>query len=56
MALNVWGVTKNDEEQITVTDLAEKMQKYFEDPDFVPYGKQCLKSKLFEHYGPFARS
>ena len=37
-----------NDEQLTVTDLAEKMQEYFEDADSVPYGKQYLKSKLLE--------
>ena len=43
---------ENDEEQLTVTDLAEKIQEYFEDADSAPmHGKQYLKSKFFEHYG-----
>ena len=42
---------ENDEEQLTVTDLANKMNDYLEEQDSVAYGNQYLKSKLLEHYG-----
>ena len=41
----------NDEEQLSLTDLANKMKKYLQDDDYVAYGNQYLKSKLLEHYG-----
>ena len=42
---------ENDEEQLTLTDLANKMNDYLEEQDSVAYGNQYLKSKLLEHYG-----
>ena len=42
---------ENDEEQLTVTDLANKINEYLEEQDSVAYGNQYLKSKLLEHYG-----
>ena len=41
----------NDEEQLSLTVLANKMQEYLPDDDSVAYGNQYLKSKLLEHYG-----
>ena len=42
---------ENDEEQLSLTDLANKMKEYLQDDDSVAYGNQYLKSKLLEHYG-----
>lgn len=42
---------ENDEEQLTITDLANKMKEYLESTDSTPYGNQYLKSKLLDHYG-----
>jgi len=42
---------ENDEEQLTVTDLEEKMTEYMTEPESVGYGNQYLKSKLVKHYG-----
>ena len=41
----------NDEEQLPLTDLANKMKEYLQDDDYVAYGNRYLKSKLLEHYG-----
>lgn len=41
----------NDDEQLTVTDLATKMTEYLVEGDSVAYGNQYLKSKLEKHYG-----
>jgi hypothetical protein len=41
----------NDEEQLTLTDLVNKMAENLEEVQSVPYGKQYLKSKLLEYYG-----
>ena len=41
----------NDEEQLSLTDLANKMKEYLQDDDYVAYGNRYLKSKLLEHYG-----
>lgn len=41
----------NDEEQLTLTDLVNKMAENLEDAQSVPYGKQYLKLKLLEYYG-----
>ena len=41
---------ENDEEQLSVTDLACKMKEYLQDTDSAPYGNQYLKSRLLEHY------
>ena len=42
---------ENDEEQLTVSDLADKMGEYLVEQDSVAYGNQYLKSKLLKHYG-----
>ena len=42
---------ENDEEQLTLDDLAKKMAEYLVQPDSVAYGYQYLKSKLVKHYG-----
>ena len=42
---------ENDEEQLTISDLACKMRHYLLDEDSVPYGNQYLKEKLKTHYG-----
>ena len=41
----------NDEEQITVADLANKMKEYLCENDALGYGNYYLKQKLQEHYG-----
>jgi len=41
----------NDEEQLTVTDLAKKITEYLVEGDSAVYGNQYLKYKLEEHYG-----
>lgn len=41
----------NDEKQLTVTDLANKMMEYLVEGDAAAYGDQYLKYKLEEHYG-----
>ena len=41
----------NDEEQITVADLAKKMKEYLCENDALGYGNYYLKQKLQEHYG-----
>ena len=41
----------NNEEQLSLTGLANKMKEYLQDDDSVAYGNQYLKSKLLEHYG-----
>ena len=40
-----------NEEQLSLTDVANKMKEYLQDDDYVAYGNQYLKSKLLEHYG-----
>ena len=40
----------NDEEQITVADLANKMKEYLCENDALGYGNYYLKQKLQEHY------
>ena len=42
---------ENDEEQLTVTDLACKMKEYLQDTNSAPYGNQYLKFRLLEYYG-----
>ena len=42
---------ENDEEQLSVTDLACKTKEYLQDTDFAPYGNQYLKFRLLEYYG-----
>ena len=41
----------NDDEQLSLTDLANNIKEYLQDDDSVAYGNQYLKSKLLEHYG-----
>ena len=41
----------NDEEQLTITDLATKMHTYLQASESSAYGNQYLKSKLIAHYG-----
>ena len=41
----------NDDEQLSLTDLANKMKAYLQDDDYAAYGNRYLKSKLLEHYG-----
>ena len=41
----------NDEKQLSLTDLANKMKEYLQDDESVAYGNQYLKSKLLERYG-----
>ena len=41
----------NNEEQLSLTDLANKMKECLQDDDSVAYVNQYLKSKLLEHYG-----
>ena len=40
-----------DEEQLTISCLANKMKEYLKEQDSVAYGHQYLKSKLLKHYG-----
>ena len=42
---------ENDEEQLTITYLSNKMKEYLHDSDSSAYGNQYLKSKLQKHYG-----
>ena len=42
---------ENDEEQLTITDLSNKMKEYLHDSDSSGYGNQSLKSRLQKHYG-----
>ena len=42
---------ENDDEQITVIDLVEKMEEYLIDTDSVAYGRQHMKTKLLEYFG-----
>ncbi|KAG1669527.1 Sodium channel protein para [Nymphon striatum] len=41
----------NDEEQLTISDLGNKMKEFLADKESTPYGNQYLKQKLMEHYG-----
>lgn len=41
----------NDEEQLTVTDLTNKMKEYLHDSESSAYGNYYMKSKLLTHYG-----
>lgn len=41
----------NDEEQLTLSHLGEKMKEFLTNADFQPYGNQYLKEKLKEQYG-----
>ncbi len=40
----------NDEEQLTITHLRDKMKESLTNPDSEPYGNQYLKRKLREQY------
>ena len=42
---------ENDDEQITVIDLVEKMEEYLSDADSEAYGQQHMKTKLLEYFG-----
>jgi len=42
---------RNDEEQLTISDLVSKMRGYLPEDGSAPYGNQYLKEKLKEHYG-----
>ena len=42
---------ENDDEQITVTDLVEKMEEYLDQSECQPYIPQYMKTKLQEHFG-----
>ena len=41
----------NDDEQITVGDLVEKMEEYLNNTDSEAYGRSHMKTKLLEHFG-----
>ena len=41
----------NDEEQLTVSDLGNKMKEFLTDKESTPYGNQYLKQQLMEQYG-----
>jgi hypothetical protein len=41
----------NDEEQLTILDLQEKMKEFLNNEAMPPYSKTWLKYKLNEHYG-----
>ena len=40
----------NDEEQLTISDICDKMSEYLSHKDSVPYAATYLKHKLQEHY------
>ncbi len=42
---------QNDDEQLTITHLRDKMKDFLISTDSVPFGNQYLKSKLKEEYG-----
>ena len=42
---------ENDDEQITVIDLVEKMEEYLIHTDSATYGRQHMKTKLLEYFG-----
>lgn len=42
---------ENDDEQITVSDLMEKMEEYLSDSNSEAYGRHHMKTKLLEHFG-----
>ena len=44
-------VRENDEEQLTISDLMEKMDKFLEGTTFNSYGFTHMKNKLKEHFG-----
>ncbi|KAG1665324.1 hypothetical protein GQR58_019394 [Nymphon striatum] len=41
----------SDEEQLTISDLGNKMKEFLTDKESTPYGNQYLKQKLMEHCG-----
>ena len=41
----------NDEEQLSITDLANKMEEYLHESESGAYGNQYLKCQLMKHYG-----
>ena len=41
----------NDDEQITVGDLVEKMKEYLNDTESEAYGRSHMKTKLLEYFG-----
>ena len=41
----------NDDEQITVGDLVEKMEEYLNDSESEAYGRSHMKTKLLEYFG-----
>jgi hypothetical protein len=42
---------KNNEEQLTLSDLVEEMGKNLEGRTMTAYGKQYMKKRLLEHFG-----
>ena len=42
---------ENDDEQITVNDLVEKMEEYLSGTNSEAYGRQHMKTKLLEYFG-----
>ncbi len=44
-------LAQNDDEQVTVNDLIEKMSEYLEGSDISAYSHPTMKSKLEEHFG-----
>ena len=42
---------ENDDEQITVVDLVEKMEEYLGDSASAAYGRTHMKARLQEHFG-----
>jgi len=41
---------ENDDEQITVSDLVEKMKEYLSDTESEAYGRLHMKTKLLEYF------
>ena len=41
----------NDEEQLTISHLRDKMKEFLTNTNSVPFGNQYLKGKLKEQYG-----
>ena len=41
----------NDEEQLTISDLSNKMKEFLTDKESIPYGNQYFKQKLMQQYG-----
>ena len=46
-----WFLQENDDEQITVVDLVEKMEEYLGDSASTAYGRTHMKARLQEHFG-----